>query len=1620
MKGNILMKNTLLLALAIIMALLLPTRTVAATGESWKSAASISVGSTRTVTLVNERNLDYDREYDDSPYYDTGVYYLKFTAVKGRAYRVTVTGTSGWEMDASVDDVSCYDLDREVWLPCFSRSEIVRTEYDEEEGFIDIQTGVQFDLAASNWDADSGKSGIYYVYLSGEIGDVATVKVEQTHQSYMDENGICWHYTLAAGNTAILTGTTNALTGDVVVPDRLGEYCVARLAENAIFGHENLESLRISSNVTDIAVNAICQCSWLMRIMVDEDNLSYKSEYGVLYSKDGKTLVRYPEGRTTVAWGASVTNIADYAFANCARLTDVTIPETIRGVGENAFSGCSNLQRLETPILGFCPPENLRELKVLDAYLTTEYPTFWECPSLETLRLAAAVTNAYAISFGLRCESLTAIEVDSGNPCYASRDGVLYDRQFSRVIRCPRGTMSVSLPSTLSEIAELAFADCRQLTALEIPGGVTRIGRDAFRCCEGLTSVALPSGMAEINAQTFIGCTNLRRVEIPSSVARIGSSAFSCSGLEEVTLPPSVRYVCPYAFYGCNSLRQVEGASGLIEIGTGAFEECSTLTEISISTNLEHIGENAFYGCSSLGVGVVTLDEWVLTVNDECPSVVELGDDVRGLADRVFGDWDFDEFAVGSANKFYRTRDGVLYTMDGKTLVRCPTSKASIVIPTTVERIEEAACYHCGNLGEVTLPSNLISIGADAFNSCGNLQDIQIPASVKSIGRRAFTGCCFDEDEVFIRDGWLLCGCSNEEDVGIPEGILGIVGGRQAWCCGATNAIIPATVRFVGQDVFGDAVVSDEGFCVKDGWLLAASQFFKSMNIPSDVNGLVENVFADCEELETLTFDGLPPEGLVIASIPRWTEIIYNADYQTEWENALADLPIEKSRPNTREVRFDATGGSCSETVRQIVPGNVIGTLPVPTQSLYQFLGWYTAASGGTKVTEVTPVTADATYFAQWKKDGKVFVGVSVDASCAEGGTVSGGNGRYTPKTTLKLRASPKAGYRFLGWYLDEARVSTATSYSYKVPSRDISLVAKFAADPIAFDEPDDIECDKGEKISVTLVCESETTVTYAASGLPSGVKFNVKTLTISGAPTKVGAYTVKVTGTNKSGSKATVSFVINVGHLKKLTVMAYTDDDAAGGKVAGGGYYAPNTKVTLSATAARGWVFAGWSGLDESRVSGDIDLRTAKITYRTGDDDEEILAYFVSAAEDRASLGVSLKSLPHYDSSMSEWVGYTDFAGELSVGVMTTQQLAVTSLSLPTLTVTGLPKGLKFNASTYEIYGVPTKAGTYTTKATASNLSGAKKTVSFAVKVSALPKWAYGSYLGSGYLRTYSSGDSRLSDYCGPMAVNVSGVGKLSGYFLFSDKRYSFAKTGYDKRVDEVIHRCPQCGSCVSYNKGCTGCCMPSRSGYYCDSCQTQLDESGLLASTNVYFKSSVSVKVGSRVFQVPLTVAAYGNSSPEFGCEGLGCVSCDCDDSIPLLATTNPRDAYAYGWVAMAQSLVGRSDVGTLPAKTLKKCFVGEEDGETLGTGDWLTIRTYSTGKTLSAGRIGGNAVSWSSEFVPGEISDESFSGRSYLYAAPVKRTGFLGRFMAYELNVDRSAKTIEAGDLWNVSWD
>lgn len=238
--------------------------------------------------------------------------------------------------------------------------------------------------------------------------------------------------------------------------------------------------------------------------------------------------------------------------------------------------------------------------------------------NIETITIPACVKNMNPDVFH-QCWKLLSINIATDSENFASQDGILYNKDFTKLLYCPiqkRENLTIpdsvtsindyafyfchikgiTLPQGLTDIGEGAFCSCTSLSDIVIPDSVTNIGEAAFMNDWSLKGINIPNGITSIKGETF-ACSGLRDIELPDSITSIGNDAFRSSQLFSINIPDNVTSIGNNAFYSCN-LSSINIPGDVTSIGNNAFESCRALTSITIPSSVQSIGNNAFSNCS--------------------------------------------------------------------------------------------------------------------------------------------------------------------------------------------------------------------------------------------------------------------------------------------------------------------------------------------------------------------------------------------------------------------------------------------------------------------------------------------------------------------------------------------------------------------------------------------------------------------------------------------------------------------------------------------------------------------------------------------------------------------------------------------------------------------------------------------------------------------------------------------------------------------------------------------------------------------------------------------------------------------------------------------------------------
>ena len=302
----------------------------------------------------------------------------------------------------------------------------------------------------------------------------------------------------------------------------------------------------------------------------------------------GNEAFKWCERLTNVTIPDSITSIGNSAFYDCSSLTSVTIPDSVTSIGEWAFYGCSSLTSVTIPHgvtsiggAAFWGCSSLTSVTIPDSVTSIGDCAFYGCISLTSVTIGNGVTSISDSFSG--CVSLKSFTVSESNSAYSSKDGVLFNKNKTKLVAYPAGKTNTSytIPNSVSEIKEWAFSDCSDLTNVTIPNSVSKISYGTFYGCSSLTSVTIPTSVKSIDDYAFEFCSSLTSVTIPNSVTSIGEWAFSdCSSLTSITIPNSVSKISYGTFECCENLKSVTIPTTVKSIDGRAFSLCDSLSDI--------------------------------------------------------------------------------------------------------------------------------------------------------------------------------------------------------------------------------------------------------------------------------------------------------------------------------------------------------------------------------------------------------------------------------------------------------------------------------------------------------------------------------------------------------------------------------------------------------------------------------------------------------------------------------------------------------------------------------------------------------------------------------------------------------------------------------------------------------------------------------------------------------------------------------------------------------------------------------------------------------------------------------------------------------------------------------
>lgn len=311
-----------------------------------------------------------------------------------------------------------------------------------------------------------------------------------------------------------------------------------------------------------------------------EDNpwcipLNYDYDVKAKISEDG-VLTIYGTGKMK-DWSSSNSNGKWHGYVDLDNIKKIVIEDGIENIGNYAFACCKKLESVE----------------ISNSVKTIGKWAFNQCNSLTNIVISSNVDNIQTHAFD-DCKILKSIDVSLSNMKYTSLDGVLFNKDKTKLIQYPSGKVDkeYTIPNGVKILSESCFARSRNLRLINIPACLETIDYDALYNCDDLENIVVDTENEKYSSENGVLFSKDKTVLIQYPTGKTG---------DKYIIPNGVKIIGDDAF-AKSSLKDIEIPNSVTDINSGAFYGCVNLEQLDIPSSVEKIDDSAFWGCKNLSI----------------------------------------------------------------------------------------------------------------------------------------------------------------------------------------------------------------------------------------------------------------------------------------------------------------------------------------------------------------------------------------------------------------------------------------------------------------------------------------------------------------------------------------------------------------------------------------------------------------------------------------------------------------------------------------------------------------------------------------------------------------------------------------------------------------------------------------------------------------------------------------------------------------------------------------------------------------------------------------------------------------------------------------------------------
>ncbi len=571
----------------------------------------------------------------------------------------------------------------------------------------------------------------------------------------------------------------------------------------------DLPELSSEEFVPDDFVGDVVGTTWEEEFRKDESFESFSdSDYSAYFT------VKVNNSRRKEVW---ITVTGHYSTKS------IDIPETIvhNGVTYSVTGSRADLDYIFGPYI-FC--EYVTEIHLPESMEYIDSILLSVSPELERINIPKA---ARFFSNNSMMENLNNIDLEDGNPYFTKENGVLYSADMSRIYIMERNARcdSIDIPETVKSISPYAFSCVNNLKSVKLGKNLECIPMGLLYNCKSLTSVDIPNGITSIESNAFYGCVSLSdELVMPDSVTDVGENIISGTSLKKLHLSSNINVLYSNSLI-CDTIREFsmnDGGNSVFYCDDGVL--CADYTDIGYGKRIVFYPTDRSVDEYTIPSDITDVESYAF--HHAMIKRINVHKNFIGVRDEMyemacFQDSGVEYISIDDDNPYaWSDEYGVVFNRDKTRLLYYPPNRSvdSYRIPDGVKYVGDFAFYSpLHSPREVVFPDSVVEIGDNAFSFNYELESVKVNDGLQRICIWAFADCTaltefIMPDSVtevgagnkftFFGKLGIFDGCENLTYVKLSENLAELPAQMFSGCQSLEKLTIPAGVKEIERNVF--------------------------------------------------------------------------------------------------------------------------------------------------------------------------------------------------------------------------------------------------------------------------------------------------------------------------------------------------------------------------------------------------------------------------------------------------------------------------------------------------------------------------------------------------------------------------------------------------------------------------------------------------------------------------------------------------------------------------------------------------------------------------------------------------------------------------------------------------